>query len=142
MKLSACTLRSPSLIRTGSAFSAKGMRLLSAVIQAGFFLALSASSTHASERTVVLNYICSTYESARQVALERGWETPDSMPRDCRLLFGEPMEEKLATVVKIIEVLPIDSGQWIEIARICRYLSRHYDADTYSAGIVNHPLVF
>jgi len=140
MKLSACTLRSPSLIRTGLAFSAKG--LLSVAIQAGFFLALFASSTHASERTVVLNYICSTYESARQVALERGWETPDSMPRDCRLLFGEPMDERLATVVKIIEVLPTDSGQWIEIGRVCRYLNPYCDADTYSAGIVNHLLVF
>jgi len=141
MALPACTLRS-HLIRTGLVFSAKGMWQLSAAIQVGFLLAASASGTHASERTVILNYICSTHESARQVVLERGWETPGSMPRDCRCLFGEPMEERLAAVVKIIEVLANDSGQRIEIGRVRRYLGQHYDADTYSAGIVNHLLLF
>lgn len=126
---------------TRSAGSATGKGLLLAAILPSLLLAFLASNAQASRRTVLLNYICSTYESARQVALDRSWENPDSMPRDCLLLFAAPMEKRLATIVEIIEVIPIESGQWIEIGKVRRHFGQHDGAQIYSAGYLKQLLV-
>jgi hypothetical protein len=93
---------------------------------------------HASNRTTVLRYICATYESARQVALEQGWERPESMPGDCRILFRRGFEGRIAEISQIIEVVPIGGGRWVEIGRVRRSMVE----TGYSVGISEQLLLF
>lgn len=116
----------------------KKISLLSKAILAGLFLALPVSIAHASNRTTILGYICATYESARQVALERSWERPESMPADCRTLFTRDPEERFAEISEIIEVLPIGDDRWVEIGKVRRNLVE----TGYSAGFSEQLLLF
>ncbi len=116
----------------------KKTSLLSKAILAGLFLALPVSIAHASNRTTILGYICATYESARQVALERSWERPESMPADCRTLFTRDPEERFAEISEIIEVLPIGDDRWVEIGKVRRNLVE----TGYSAGFSEQLLLF
>ena len=68
----------------------------------------------ASDRTTILNFICSTYESARQVALEQSWERSESLPGDCRILFQLPFELRVAEILQIIEIVAVGDGRWTE----------------------------
>ncbi len=85
--------------------------LPSSAILAGLVLALLGNIAHASDRTTILRYICTTYESARQVALEQGWERPESMPGDCRILIRRGFEGRIAEISQIIEVVPMGDGR-------------------------------
>lgn len=92
----------------------------------------------ASERTRILNYICTTYKSARQVALEQSWERSKSMPGDCRTLFQQPFELRIAEILQVIEILAVGDGRWIEIGRV----RRSWIETGYSAGIVDELFLF
>jgi hypothetical protein len=116
----------------------KKISLLSKAILAGLVFALPVGIAHASNRTAILGYICATYESARQVALEQGWERPESMPGDCRSLFRRGFEGRLAEISEIIEVIPIGDGRWVEIGKVRRKLVE----TGYSAGISEKLLLF
>ncbi len=107
-------------------------------ILAGLFLALPLSMAHASERTAIMGYICATHESARQVALERAWERPGSMPGDCRTLLWRGFDERVADILEITEVITTGDGRWIEIAKVRRKLAEI----GYSAGISEQLLLF
>ena len=110
----------------------------SKVILAGLVLALPASIAHASDRTTILGYICATYESARQVALEQGWERPQTMPGDCRSLFRRGFEDRLAVISEIMEIFPIGDGRWVETGKV-----RGNAVGTgYSAGMSRQLLLF
>ena len=112
--------------------------LLSKVVLAGFILASSVGIADASGRTTILGYICATYESARQVALEHDWERPKNMPGDCRNLSRQGLEGRFAEISEIIEVLPIGDGRWVEIGKV-----RRQGVQTgYSAGISEQLLLF
>jgi len=91
----------------------------------------------AADQTIILNYICTTYESARQVALEQSWERPETMPYNCRTLYQRRFELRVAEIQHIIEVIPITDGRWIEIGRV-----RSSMASGYSAGIVQELFLF
>jgi len=95
------------------------------------------NAANAANRTTILNYICSTYESARRVALEQSWERPESMPANCRTLYQRRFELRVAEIQQIIEILPIRDGRWIEIGRV-----RGSMLSGYSAGIVEEILLF
>lgn len=96
------------------------------------------SLAQASDRTTILNYICTTFRSARQVALEQSWETSKTMPGDCRTLFQQPFELRVAEILQVIEVIAIGDGRWTEIGRV-----RRSSIETgYSAGIAEDPLLF
>jgi hypothetical protein len=112
--------------------------LVSKAILVGLVLALPLGMAHASERTAIIGYICATFESARQVALERSWETPGSMPGDCRTLLWRTFDERVAAILEIIEVLPIGDHRWIEIAKVRR---KRVEMG-YSAGISEQLLLF
>ena len=108
------------------------------VILAGLVLALPASIAHASDRTTILGYICATYESARQVALEQGRVRPGTMPGDCRSLFRRGLEDRLAVILEIMEVFPSGDGRWVEIGKV-----RENAVGTgYSAGISRQLFLF
>jgi hypothetical protein len=111
---------------------------LSIVILAGLFLALPVTAAHAADRTTILDYICATHESARQVALERSWDRPESMPDDCRTLLGRVFDERVAEISEIVEFIPTEDGRWIEIGKVHRRLVE----TGYSAGISEHLLLF
>ena len=108
------------------------------VILAGLVLALLGNVAHASNRITILRYICATYESARQVALEEGWERPESIPGDCRTLFRRGYEGRIAEISQIIEVVQIGDGRWVEIGRV----RRGFVETGYSAGILEQLLLF
>ena len=108
------------------------------VILAGLVLALLGNVAHASNRITILRYICATYESARQVALEEGWERPESMPGDCRTLFRRGYEGRIAEISQIIEVVQIGDCRWVEIGRV----RRGFVETGYSAGILEQLLLF
>jgi hypothetical protein len=114
------------------------MRLPLMAIIAGLVLSLPAGAVHAADRTAILAYICTTYESARQVALEQGWKHPESMPGDCRTLFRRGFEERFAEVSEVIEVLPVGGGRWAEIGKVRRNMVE----TGYSAGISVPLLLF
>ncbi len=108
------------------------------VILAGLVLALPASIAHASDRTTILGYICATYESARHVALEQGWERPGAMPGDCRSLFRRGLEGRLAVISEIMEVFPIWDGRWVETGKV----RGNVVGTGYSAGISRQLLLY
>ena len=110
----------------------------SIVILVGFLLALSVTTAHAAGRFTILNYICATHESARQVALERSWDRPESMPDNCRTLLGRVFDERVAEISEIVEFIPTEDGRWIEIGKVHRRLVE----TGYSAGISEHLLLF
>ena len=85
----------------------------------------------ASERMTILNYFCTTYESARQVAVEQSWETSKNMPNDCHTLFQLPFERRVAEILRVIEIIAVGDGRWAEIGRV-----RRGSVETgYSAGL-------
>ena len=131
----------PAQRQSGEVIARSGHKkacLPSSAIVAGLVLALLGNIAHASDRTTILQYICTTYESARQVALEQGWERPESMPGDCRTLFRRGYEGRIAEVSQIVEVVPIEDGRWIEIGKV-----RRGSVETgYSAGITEQLLLF
>ena len=88
------------------------------VVLVGLLSSFLGNVANAANRTTILNYICSTYESARLVALERSWENPESIPPDCRTMFQQPFELRAAEVLQIIEVIPVKDGRWIEIGSV------------------------
>ena len=91
-----------------------------------------------SSRTTVLNYICTTYESARRVALEQSWKRLEGLPDDCRILFRRVYEGRIAKILQIIEVVQVGDGRWIEIGRVHRS-----SAETgYSAGTMEQLHLF
>lgn len=135
MESSACTGGFFNWPATALAAWASGRGSLSRAVQAGLLLALSAISAHAAERTVLLNFTCASYDSARRVALAQGWEGPARLPADCRRLAGQRKENRMATIVEIIEVLRLRSGRWVAIGRV-RQL---YGAISYSAGFAEEP---
>jgi hypothetical protein len=111
-------------------------------LPAGFVLALLGivlgHTVQASDRTTILDFICETYESARQVALEQSWKRPESMPDDCRTLFRRGYEGRIAQILQIIEVAQTGDGRWIEIGRVHRS-----SAETgYSAGTMEQLHLF
>lgn len=97
-----------------------------------------ANLAHGSSRTIILNYICATYESARQVALERSWRSPGSMPDDCRMLFQQTIELRVAEILQIMEIIPVENSRWIEIGKVRLNSMR----SGYSAGIAEKLLLF
>jgi hypothetical protein len=107
-------------------------------ILAGLVFAMPGNVAHADNRTIILNYICTTYESARQVALVRGWENPANMPGDCRTLFQRAFELRIAEIQQIMEIIPIEDGRWIEIGRV----HRRYVQSGYSAGVAEQLFLF
>lgn len=109
-----------------------------ALILAGSVLSASAPGAHAEGRRAVLSYICASYESARQVAVLRSWERPNSMPADCRILFGRDFAERSAEITEIVELIPTKDGRWIEIGKI----RRNSVESGYSAGISDRLLAF
>lgn len=112
--------------------------LPSSVVLAGLVLALLGDTANASSRTTILDFICETYESARQVALDQSWKRPESLPGDCRTLFRRGYEGRIARISQIIEVVPMGDGRWVEIGRV-----RRSSAETgYSAGITEQLLLF
>ncbi len=111
---------------------------LSIVILLGFSLALPVTIANAAGRTTILDYICATHESARQVALERAWERPESVPADCRTLFRQGFEGRFTVISEIVEVVPTEDGRWIEIGKVHRRLVE----TGYSAGITEQLLLF
>ena len=131
----------PAQRQSGEVIARSGHKkacLPSSAIVAGLVLALLGNIAHASNRTTILQYICTTYESARQVALEQGWERPESIPGDCRTLFTRGFDERIAEVSQIVEVVPIEDGRWIEIGKV-----RLVSFETgYSAGITEQLLLF
>jgi hypothetical protein len=131
----------PAQRQSGEVIARSGHKkacLPSSAIVAGLVLALLGNIAHASNRTTILQYICTTYESARQVALEQGWERPESIPGDCRTLFTRGFDERIAEVSQIVEVVPIEDGRWIEIGKV-----RLGSVETgYSAGITEQLLLF
>ena len=92
----------------------------------------------ASEKLIILDYICITYKSARQVALEQSWERSKSMPGDCRTLFQQPFELRIAEILQVIEIFAVGDGRWIEIGRV----RRSWIGTGYSAGIVEDLFLF
>lgn len=116
----------------------KWIRLPAMGTLAGFMLALVASIALAGDRTVVLGYICASRESARQVALKGSWERPGTLPPDCRSLLRRGREERLATLLEILEVVPVGEGRWAELGKV-----RRSTVETgYSAGVANRLLLF
>ena len=108
-------------------------------IWAGLVLALAvAGEVQASGTHVLLGYICETFQSARQVAVHRSWERPESMPADCQILLGRPLPMPIARVVKVIEVIPVGDVRWIEIGKVRRDMGEV----GYSAGVVNELRLF
>jgi hypothetical protein len=108
------------------------------VILAGVVLASSAGNASAGGRTAILGYICTKYESARLVALDQGWKSPESMPGDCRVLIGRGLEGRIAAVFDIIDILAIENGRWVEIGAV-----RGTPIGTgYSAGMSRQLLLF
>ncbi|HXV31014.1 MAG TPA: hypothetical protein VD840_11850, partial [Sinorhizobium sp.] len=75
---------------------------------------------------------------ARQVALERTWERPESLPGDCRTLFKRNFELRVAEICQIMEVVPIGDGRWIEIGLICQSSIEL----GYSAGVAERLFLF
>lgn len=116
----------------------KRTRLPFFAIPVGMVLASLGNVAHAADRTIILNYICSTYESARQVALEQSWENPASIPADCRTLFQEIFDLRVAEIQQIIEVVPIGDSRWIQIGRVCPSFIK----TGYSAGITKQLFLF
>jgi hypothetical protein len=116
----------------------KKARLPASVLLAALVLAVLGNVAHASDRITLLRYICATYESARQVALEQGWERPESMPGDCRTLFRRGYEGRIAQISQIMEVVSIGDGRWVEIGRV----RRGFAETGYSAGIAEQLLLF
>ena len=110
---------------------------LSALL-AGLILAVPGNSARAAGQTAILDYICATYESARQVALEQGWKRPGSLPSDCRTLFRRGYEGRIAEIAQIIEVVRIGDGRWVEIGRV----HRGFAESGYSAGIVKQLFLY
>jgi hypothetical protein len=108
------------------------------VILVGLVFSVPEKLAHGSSRTIVLNYVCTTYESARQVALERSWRSPGSMPSNCRILFQQPFELRVAEIQQIMEVIPVGTGRWIEIGEV-RLSSMK---SGYSAGIAEQLFLF
>ena len=92
----------------------------------------------ASERTTILNFICTTYESARQVALEQSWDRSKSMPDDCRTLFQQPFELRAAKILQVIEMIEVGDGRWAEIGRV----RRNSIELGYSAGLAENLFLF
>lgn len=113
-------------------------RLPSIAIPAGLLCALLANAAQSSDRTVILNYICATYESARRVALEQSWRNAERMPDDCRTLYQRPFDLRAAVIHRIVEIVPIGRDRWIEIGRV----HRGPDEFGYSAGIVETLFLF
>lgn len=107
-------------------------------VPVGLVFAVLGDAAHASDRTVILNYICTTYESARQVALERTWERPESLPGDCHTLFQRPFEMRVAEIHQVVEVVPIGHGRWIKIGRV----RRSSIESGYSAGMAEQLFLF
>lgn len=108
-------------------------------ILAGLMLVLAvAGEAQASGRLVLLGYICETFHSAREVAVHRSWERPESMPADCQILLGRPLPMPIARVVKVIEVIPIEDVRWIEIGKVRRDVGEV----GYSAGVVKELTLF
>jgi len=107
--------------------------LLHRVATAGVLLTAVATCAVASERTVLLDFSCTTYASARQVAMAGGWEHLAEKPTDCRLLIGQRKESRIATIVEIIEVLQLRSGRWVQIGRVRRLVG----PISYSAGLAD-----
>jgi len=92
----------------------------------------------ASDELVVLDYICTTYESARQVALEQSWQNPKNMPGDCRTLFQLSYELRVANVLQIVEIIIVGEGRWVEIGRVRR---SEFELG-YSAGLAEALVLF
>jgi len=107
--------------------------LLCPVAQAGVLLATATTYAVASDRTVLLDFSCATYESARQVAMAGGWEHLAEKPSDCGFLMGQRIENRIATIVEIIEVLQLPSGNWAQIGRVRRL----FGPISYSAGLTD-----
>ena len=110
----------------------------SIVLVAGLVAVLLGDIAHASDRTIVLQYICDTYRSARQVALERRWDSPEHMPGDCRTLFRNGYEVRIAEISRVLEVVPIDDGRWVMIGKV----RRGFEELGYSAGIAEDLLLY
>ena len=118
-----------------SLFNATGLSLIAILVV--MVLAGFGKVAQAADQTIILNYICTTYESARQVALEKSWERPETMPNNCRTLYQRRFELRVAEIQHIIEVIPITDGRWIEIGRV-----RSSMASGYSAGILKELILF
>lgn len=105
-------------------------------VAAGLLLLLTSGQAHGAGRSVLLNYICTSYESARQVAITQGWETAAPLPADCRLLIGQRIENRLAVVIEIVEVFRLPSSRWVEIGRV----QQPFGPVSYSAGFADQSL--
>lgn len=107
---------------------------------AGVFLALlgimPTSAALSSDRTIVLEFFCESYESARQVALEQDWRSQKHMPDDCNFLVGEMFEKRIAKILQVLEVIQLRDGRWIEIGRVHQNASDtgYVTKNGYSAG--------
>lgn len=138
--------RQPSKATTR--FGRKMAYLVSSAFLAGFAVSLfgiaPGNTVHASDRITILDFICETYESARQVALEQSWDHPEGMPSDCRTLFKRGNEERAAKILQIIEIVPIGNGRLVEIGRVhLGSVEKGYSAGTvHSAGTTDQLHLF
>jgi len=124
-----CRRRSSDVVAT----NASPWRLLARVARAVVLFAAPTVSAAASDRTVLLDFSCATYESARQVAMAGGWEHLAEKPSDCRFLMGQRIENRIATIVEILDVLQLPSGRWAQIGRVRRL----FGPVSYSAGLAD-----
>lgn len=120
----------PALARPG--------RLAAMLLLAGPALLTPGPTASAAGRAVILDYLCATYESARLVALSRAWDHPETLPGDCRTLFRRDMGERLASIIEIIEIIPMGNGRWLQIGKVDQELF----GTGYSSGIATELRMF
>ena len=99
---------------------------------------LSVSDARGTDRTVVLDFICATHESAHRVALDLQWDGPVTLPADCRNLSKRGFQGRIARIVDIVDVLRIGPDDWIEIGKVLRNSAE----SGYSAGIAEELLTY
>ena len=116
----------PSELTAQSLFKITSLSLITILV--GLVSAVLGNVAYAAYRTTILNFICSTYESARQVAVERSWERSKSMPSDCITLYQRRFELRVAEILQVIEVISIGNGRWIEIGRVRSAMGLGYSA--------------
>lgn len=120
---------------TSGAPRASAGRTRATVLLAGLLVAIAATVCEAGEPTVLLNFICASQDSALRVALAKGWGSPANMPADCLAIAGQRNENRMATILEIVEVLAPRPGLWVQVGRV-RLL---YGSVSYSAGFADAP---